>query len=1437
MALVAYIPSLASAPGRMPTDTKLYLYLDPGGLVSRAASTFESAQYAGWVPHQQIAYLWPQGPWFWFFDVVSVPDWVAHRLWIGTLMFVAGTGVYWASRQLGLARSGAIAAGFVYQLSPYILAYLSRTSAMLLPWVAVGWIVGLVVRASTASTGPLAPGVEEPPVTPGWRDRLGVWRDPALIALIVATVGAVNATALILIVPAPLLCLVHLTWQRQLTWRRAVAFSSRVVALSFAVSLWWIGMLVVQFRHGAPVLDYTESLTAVSRSSTGSEVLRALGYWLFYYRDPFGPITTASLPYLNSLRAIAISYAVVLVGIVSVVRISWVHRRFTALLMAAGAVLAVGLHPIDDPSPLMALFTNDEESGLALALRSSTRAMPVFMLGVALATGAFVTALPDRRAGSGHRRMPRALAGGRFRLRLPSWRSVGAAGAVLLALANLPALRNAELADPAIDRDQDPPDAWVEAAERVDELSDGSRVLQLPGAEFGSFRWGYTLDQPMVGLSDTPLVTRDILPLGSAAAMDLLYAFDDRFQEGTIEVASVAPVARLFGADVLMLTNDMAFERYQTARPEIVDDLLTHAADDDLVDVERIGEPVANVAEVPMIDATSLLDPRVGQPLNPITLLTVDDGVPVIRAKTDSVIVSGSGDGVVDAAAAGLIDGQELLIYSGSLSGQALSDALADAGLVVVTDSNRDRARHWGGSQDVVGFTESGGPEPGVLDFNSADQRLEMFPDADPSRQTVSVQDGPVTASASSYGEPFAYRPEDRAVMAIDGDLTTAWTAADHGDPIGQRIRLELVDGATASDSIVLHQPVPAPGGTFITELAITTDDGHTTTVELTEESFGAQGQRVTGDGFADATSFEFEIRALFPGDVTVAASRAGVGFTEIDLGLEPTTEFIRLPTDALDEYATGPLAIVLTRLRVDPTSLWRSDPEPELRRSFTLPTSRDVGIEVTMRLDRRAADEVLATVLYGEEAAWASARLSGSVTGLGAAALDGDIDTSWVSPFDGALGASLTFDHTGEISTLDVIQRAGDFSPVTAVTVSDGVDSFEVVVPPPGDDGRSTLQLPPGLASGELTLTVSAIDRRTTVNRRYGEVLTLPTAIAEIEAPGLAPTRLDPQRSIEVECATDLLEIDGESVPVSFTTTVGALLDGEPVSATVCGGPQTLSAGEHRVVASNPSSSAFTVDRVVLTDSVPAAAGDTEPDGGHGLRLDRQDERHRTVTVDACPDGCWLVFGEGFNEAWSASVDGSDLGPPRLVDGGFNGWWLPPSAVPTVVEVQWTAQGPVTWGLIIGAASLVVLAGIVVLGRRRRPPEFSQPSLSAGGPVFGLGTVRQERVAAIVFVVACALLISPEWGLVALIPAAFVALVPGKARPTLLRRPFEIAGLASALYVVVAVLYIERRDRPIPDLGWTEHFLHLNGAALFALLALAAGTLVSTDTTRRAGG
>ena len=276
----------------MPADTKLYLYLDPGRLVSDAPFSWDSRLFGGWVPHQTISYLWPSGPWFWVFEVLGVPVWIAHRLWLGTVLVAGGLGVRWLARHLGLATAGALVAALCYQLSPYVLPYVSRTSLMLLPWAALGWLIGLTMLAA----------------------RQGGWRYPAVMALVLATVGAPNATAILMIAPGPILWLGHAVAAREIAWRRAVATALRIGALALLTALWWMSMLVVQGRNGADVLGYSESLEAVSATARAPETIRGMGYWLAYVRDPFAATTTAALDHMSSVALILTGFALVTAG-------------------------------------------------------------------------------------------------------------------------------------------------------------------------------------------------------------------------------------------------------------------------------------------------------------------------------------------------------------------------------------------------------------------------------------------------------------------------------------------------------------------------------------------------------------------------------------------------------------------------------------------------------------------------------------------------------------------------------------------------------------------------------------------------------------------------------------------------------------------------------------------------------------------------------------------------------------------------------------------------------------------------------------------------------------------------------------------------------------------------------------------------------------------
>ncbi|MFT5977835.1 MAG: arabinofuranan 3-O-arabinosyltransferase [Candidatus Azotimanducaceae bacterium] len=1374
LACLAYVPALTAAPGRMPADSKLYVYLNPGRFLVDTTTSFDPRQFAGWVPHQHIAYLWPTAPWFWMFEQLGAPDWIAHRLWIGTLLLVAGLGVRWVSRVLGLAPLAALVAALVYQLSPYVLPYVSRTSVLLLPWAGLGWIVGLTVLAA----------------------QRGRWRFPAAIAVVVLTVGAVNATALAMIIPAPTLWLAHAVWNRSITWRRALATAAKVAVLSTAVSLWWMAMLIIQGRRGGDVLAYSESLESVSFTSTSTEVLRGLGYWLFYLRDSFAAATTSSLAHLISIPVVIAGFGLVLLCLLGIVISEWEHRRFAALLVGAGLVLAVGVHPIDDTSPLMSALLGDRESGLALALRSSTRAVPVLMLGMALGAASLVSTARTMQ----FRRGPIWFGGVRASVAIAS--VIG-----LLAVVNLPALRNGGFVDPTLERDEQPPAAWLDASAALDALPNGYRVLQIPGTEFGAYQWGYTVDQPLPALTERPLLTRDLLPLGSPAAMDLVFALDDRVQDGTLDPAAVAPIARLLGVDTIWLTNDVQFDRFRLARPELVADLLAHGGVEGLGEPTSFGEPTAMLPQVPYIDEQSIGNALVGTAIAPVQLLPVSRPVPTVRVKDEIVVVSGSGDGLVDAAGAGLIDGTELIRYSASLDSAEVANALDAGVLLIVTDSNRDRAHHWRSSQDVHGATEFGGPGVDVLRFEPADQRLPVFATAEAATQTVVIQDGPVRATASAYGEPFAYLPEHRPAMAIDGDLTTSWVVADRSPAIGEFIRLDV---SFDFDHITLRQPDSAPGTRVITDIRID-GLGDPISVALDERSLTGTGQRIEIGGAAGST-VDIVMTGTSAPQPPIAGAIGAVGFAEIELGLAPTVEVIRVPTDATDAGSDNPTSYVFSRLRADAQDRFRSDPEPTLNRQFDVAADMTSNISVTLRVMPNASGNLLSQLF--DERGQASDHLAGTLTARGHAAVDGDPATAWITPFDDVVGQSLTDLGSGSSSTIRLTQLVGDFSPVTTLRITDGEGNFDVGIAGPD----VTIELPRPVDVTQASVTLLEIDARRTIDRRFGEPVTLPAAISSIDFVGSTIDRSSTFVAND-ECRDDLLELDGKALGVSVSLDVDAALSGDYITVDVCDGPLDLVPGTHRLSTAAGHTTGIDIDRVVLQPGERAASTTSAIDPTQTVLV--EGGRHaRTVAVPPCPTGCWVVLGEGFNDGWTARTSSGMLPGPELVDGNANGWWITPTDAATTVEIQWTPQRTLSIALFASLFSALAALAIVVLDRRRS----SDVALTAIAPELATWNPDARRSIVLIGAIAAAaaaLVAGWMWAVPA-VAVAIVAVVARRVRVLAIAGWLIVAGVSSTVIFVVGV------ERPFPNAGWPIRFEWLHGWTLLGIMLLMCSALTN---------
>lgn len=894
LALLAYLPFLLSSPGRVSADSKQYLYLDPGRFLGRAGDLWDPQIAAGTVPHQHLGYLFPVGPWFWTLDRLGVPDWVAQRLWLGTLSLVAVLGARWLFRQLGVGATGALVGALVYLLTPYQLAFTARLSVLLLPWAALPWLVGLTMRA-TRSDG---------------------WRHPALIGLVLLAAGGINASSLLLVAIAPALWVLLEVVSGRVAARRALAATGRIVVLAAGVSMWWLVGLRLQGAFGLPVLQLTENVRTVAEASTPGDVLRGLGNWFFYGRDRTGYALEQASAYLDDDLVVAASFAVPALALAAGIALRWRHRAYFGALVIVGTIVAVGAWPVDDSTPYgraWETFTSDTSVGLAF--RNSPRAVPLIVLGLAGFVAAAVGALPRPR--------PRQVAGG--------------AVVVLALLTLLPVARHGFLSD-GLDRPEELPAYWLDAVEAIDGGDHRTRALEVPGASFAAYRWGNLVEPLTPGLTDRPYLAREVLPYGTPPSANLLDAFDRRFQQGTLEPASLAPVARLFAVGTVVLRADLDQSgRFDAPAPGPIWEALTAPA----AGLEAAGSfgprGVGTAPDVPSVALFDVPDPR-----------------PIVRVApvAQPVVLAGDGDGIVDAAAGGLLDGRALVLSAAALDDAGLSDALANGADLVLTDSNRRRIQTWFYSlRDTRGPTEQAGqraPDPTGYDF-----RLEPFPGAgDDSRTVVEQVGGQV--SATMEGGPD--RPADRAASALDGDPATAWRVGGR-DPRGARLELVTSEPVVAAE-VRLVRAATGPGERTLSRVRVRVDDLDPIDVDLTAEADGPGGQAVP---FSErlVSRVEIELLDTDPAPFTVGAETP-VGLAELLLGDVRIDEVVRMPLDLLERTGAAlegrSLDVVMTRLRVDLPATDQRDDEAHLDRRFELPVPRTFALHGTVRLRSGAA-------------------------------------------------------------------------------------------------------------------------------------------------------------------------------------------------------------------------------------------------------------------------------------------------------------------------------------------------------------------------------------------------------------------------------------------------------------------------------------------------
>ncbi|SDK29557.1 arabinofuranan 3-O-arabinosyltransferase [Nonomuraea maritima] len=526
--------AFTAKPGRIISDTKLDLALDPVGWLERATHLWD-LQHFGQLQNQVAGYLFPMGPFFALGDLAGVAPWVTQRLWLTLLLCAGFLGVERLARQLGVGTPGTrIVAALAYALAPRTLSILGEISVEWLPAAMLPWIVLPLLTASRT----------------GQRVR-GAVRS----ALAVALCGGVNAAAVLAVLVAPLLYI--LTRPRPVPRLRMLGWWS--AAVTVATLSWSLPLLLVG-RYAFSFLPYTETAGTTTAVTSLTNVLRGASDWVRYL--PVGGVMEQppGFAIATSAAMVVVTGAIAALGLAGLARSDLPARGFVVALFLVG-VLALTAGHISVLEPVVAEPVRRLLDGPLAPLRNLRKFDPLVRLALAF--------------GLAH-----LLARARIPVRTVA---VAAFAALLVPVANQGIASPGEFADV--------PAHWRQAAAWLDEHAGDSGVLVVPGAKAGEYVWGRPLDEPLQALTVARWTTRQITPPGSVGLTRLLDAVDQRLTAGHGSPGLTA-VLRRMGVRYLLVRNDLARANLQGAWPARIFEALR--ASPGITKVRSFGPPVGD---------------------------------------------------------------------------------------------------------------------------------------------------------------------------------------------------------------------------------------------------------------------------------------------------------------------------------------------------------------------------------------------------------------------------------------------------------------------------------------------------------------------------------------------------------------------------------------------------------------------------------------------------------------------------------------------------------------------------------------------------------------------------------------------------------------------------------------------------------------------------
>ncbi|MBW9211527.1 alpha-(1-_3)-arabinofuranosyltransferase [Mumia sp. zg.B21] len=1244
--------AFVQAPGRVLTDTKLDLVVDPAGFLGRALTMWDPIGAFGQVQNQAYGYLFPMGPFFLLGDLVQIEPWIVQRLWWSLLLVTAFLGIVklCAAMQIG-APWARIVAGLAYALSPRILSVIGPSSIEVWPMALAPWVLV-----------PLVLGLR----------RADPRRMAALSALAVACVGGVNAVATFAVIPLGALWLLLAPGGPR---RRAMMIWWPVFVLMG--TLWWLVPLFVLGQYSPPFLDYIESASTTTFAATVFDALRGTSNWVPYVDTD----SLAGNELVRSIGLIANGAVVVALGLVGLARRGTPYRRFLVSGLLLGLVLVTLGHTGTVDGWGSATFQSVLD-GVLSPLRNTHKFDLLIRIPLVLGFAHLISGLAT--AAARNRESDRAMRLG-----------VAVLGVVAVLGATVPAWTG-QIANRGTY--ESVPGYWEEAADWLAEQDSDQRALVVPAASFGDYLWGSTGDDVLQPLARTPWATRNAIPLVPGGNIRTLDAIERKLASGEGSAGFLRYLKRA-GVRHLVVRNDLGFGTEHT-------------------DTTRVYSTLASTPEI-------TLAAQFGPTLGSKPLVTGEDGGPVWVAggwQAERAAVEIFNVGEDDAGPVTVQDADSTAVVAGGpaslltldeigdgLGAAVLADDVASGEVperVVLTDGARRQEAAFGRAEQNRSASLTA-DEPFTLDRPVHDYRVSPEEEHVSVRRLEGAQSITASSSQSDANAPGALVPGQHPWSAFDGDPLTAWKAGagDTGTSWIEmrlsgrtdipRVRLTLDSSAERQRTVTVH----TDAGTVEAGL----QPGVSVDVSLPEGATRRLRISSGASAFDPLTLSEVEVPGL-------QLSRPLVMPRLAESWGAP--EQIVMAVDQADR--SGCLVVKGATRCVEGQQRWGEDGRTLDREltlneaatyepSLTVEPAGGAGLDALVQAGRLAGASVSS---YAVE----DARNSAAQT------IDGDPATGWIAAAED-LDPTLTLRWVGErrLSRLRVEtsrRLAASVPQEATLRFSDGT-SQDVTF-------RDGLARFTPVATEFIEIHFGRTDVRSSADA-FGLTEPLPVGVSEAELPGrfqLYPQRPRDDAPIGKCGSGPTVEVDGKRIPTRVTATAAEILEGGPVSATLCGVRTVdLAEGNHRIrVVGND---AFRPTSLVLgslgttTQASPATAsswGKTE----------------RSVSLDgADSDGDRLVtVAENTNAGWRARDGYQSV----QVNGWQQGWVVP--AGTGDLSLEFGPSGAYRAGLLAGAVAFLGLLVSVLLMRRRRsslPPErgrrqvWALPVLVATGVVVGL--------------------------------------------------------------------------------------------------------------------